>query len=419
MKFTEKQQYAYNLILDGKNVFITGSSGTGKSAIIKNFVKDIKYKKHIKFAITSTTGTSAIIIGGTTIHSYLGIGLGRDDIDVLYDKICSKKYIKKKWTQLHILIIDEISMLQPYLFEKIERLARMIRENDKPFGGIQLILTGDFLQLPAIKCDKFCFESETWKECIYETVYLTQIIRQSDTVFQNCLNNIRIGNLDDETLKVLESRLDKKLDNKDGIIPTKLFSLRDNVDFVNNQELGKLAEDDRQFYSYNMEVNIIKKSKKYLLNNIRKYCNVNQELELCLGAQVMLCKNLDFEKKLVNGSRGIIIGFDRDDLPIVKFINGITQVIDFETWEIEDNDEVVAEIYQVPLKVAFAISIHSCQGSTLDYVEINLGNIFEYGQAYVALSRVKNLEGLSVSNLDPKLIKAHPVAIDFYNKLKY
>ena len=371
-----------------------------------------------KIAITSMTGTSAIILGGVTLHSYLGIGTGKGSLGSLTNKIMKNKYILNRWRNLDILIIDEVSMLSSELFKKLEKIARVTCCTDSVFGGIQLILSGDFCQLPCIDSEKFCFECETWTQCINNVIYLDEIIRQNDPIFQYCLNNIRLGHTPEDVRKILEERKQLTLNNQHGIIPTYLLSHNESVDNINNEELSKFDE-KCEFYEYDMETEVYSSKKKDidLIKKVKKHCTAPIRLQLCIGAQVMLLHNLDLVNKLANGSRGIIIRFE-DDLPVVRFLNGIERIIDHHTWEIEENDVKIMRIIQVPLKVAFAISIHKSQGSTIDYAKINLLNIFEYGQAYVALSRVKNLEGLSIIDINWDLIRAHPYAVEYYNKLK-
>lgn len=413
-KLNNKQNIAFSYMVQGKNIFLTGPGGTGKSAIIKLFKKLYNSSKII--AMTSTTGTSALLLNGTTLHSYLGIGTGDDTVEKLVDKINKWKWLRNRWCNLQCLIIDEISMLDPILFDKLENIARIIRKNSLVFGGIQLILSGDFLQLPCVGTDKFCFQAQSWELCIEHTIYLTDIIRQGDSVFQNCLNNVRLGNITPEVYDILESCRGKVLNNSFGIIPTKLYSTNYDVDRVNNIELDKLSQDGRQFYEYTMDIKLQGNNRLNVAEKYKKYCNASENLQLCEGAQVILLKNLDLSNGLVNGSRGIVLSFI-DDFPKVKFLNGMEIVITPELWEIKENDKVVMYIEQIPLKVAYALSIHRGQGCTLDYVQVDLSNIFEYGQGYVALSRVKNLSGLSIIDIIYEKIKAHPIAVEYYKNI--
>jgi ATP-dependent DNA helicase PIF1 len=417
IKLTKKQNEAYSLMEKGTSVFITGPGGVGKTSLIKTFVQVYKESKII--GVTSTTGISALLFGGTTLHSFLGIGLGTGTIDSISKKIFSRSYLGKRWRELEILIIDEISMLSPVLFDKLEAVARIVRHNELPFGGIQLILSGDFLQLPCINSNEFCFEASTWKSCIQNTVYLTEIMRQKDLIFQNCLNNIRLGFLPKETRKILSSRVGVQLKNNHGILPTKLYSTNRDVDYINNQELDKLEKLDLDFYEYNLETHFYQgesKNRKYIKEKYKKYCTAKETLHLCVGAQVMLLHNLDNSSGLVNGSRGVVTKFV-DDIPVVKFLNGKEVIIDYHTWECEEADRKIMKIIQIPLKLAYAISQHKSQGSTLDYAEIDLSNCFEYGQGYVAISRIKNIDNLSIIDIDFNKIVAHPTALEYYKTL--
>lgn len=415
MKLLEKQQRAFDLMKSGKNIFLTGPAGTGKTSVIKKFVGDFRWER--KIAITSTTGISALLIGGTTLHSYTGIGLGKGSVDSMVSKILSRGYLKKRWNEMEVLIIDEISMLSPELLDKLDQIAKAVRHTLRPFGNIQLVLSGDFLQLPCIDSpDKFCNEARCWEKCIDEVVYLTEIIRQNDSTFQNCLNSIRIGKVPDDVATILKKRVGVKLDNEYGIKPTKLFPLNRAVDNLNHQELGELTTD---LYEYDLEISILKptKNKADMIDKAKKYCIAPEKLQLCVGAQVMLLWNLDLENQLANGSRGIVIDFI-EDTPIVKFLNGVERIIDYHIWEIEENGVKTMKLIQIPLKLAWAVSIHKSQGSSLDLAEMDLSNVFEYGQAYVALSRVKKLEGLSITGLDIDKIKAHPKAVEFYEEIE-
>lgn len=414
VKLNDKQNKAYSLMTQGKSIFLTGKAGSGKTKCLQMFIETYKHSKNM--GITSTTGISALLFGGTTLHSYLGIGLGTQSVDTLLEKIFKFGWLLKRWKSLEILIIDEVSMLSPELFDKLEELSRLVRHDERPFGGVQLILSGDFCQLPVVKSDKFCFESKKWNKCIQDTIYLTDIIRQTDPEFQECLNNVRLGLTPKKTRILLKSRLNAKLVNEHGIKPTKLYSTNSSVEHINNKELDILAESDPDFYEYVMEIDVSSKVKPYVIEKNVKNCSALDKLQLCVGVQVMLIMNMDIDNGLVNGSRGVVTRFV-DDIPIVKFLNGEERTIDYYTWEIEENNRKVMSITQIPLKIAYALTIHRSQGCSLDYAEVDLSNCFEYGQAYVALSRVRNIKGISILGLDFDKISAHPKAIEFYRDL--
>jgi ATP-dependent DNA helicase PIF1 len=430
---TEQQQNLYKALEMGKSVFVSGLAGSGKTTIINLFVQNMKDNKHI--AVTSTTGTSAVLLGGTTLHSYLGIGLGQGTVDELIDQIVSKKPIHSRWERLNILIIDEVSMLTPQLFDKLEEIARIIRHNRHPFGGIQLILSGDFLQLPCVNTDMFCFETDTWNKCIDEIFYMFQVFRQTDPVFQNCLANVRLGNITKSVKKVLNSRVGVELHNEWDIKPTRLFPTNVNVDNWNEKELNLLADEGREFRRYVSETRN-NTTNQFILEKFMKSCPAVHNLQLCIGAQVMLLINLDLDKGLANGSRGIIEDFCYREngnylYPVVRFLNGELRMIDHHTWQQKEivgvrniNGErivkynILCEVIQIPLRVAYAMTIHKCQGASVDCAEIDLSDIFEFGQGYVALSRVRTLEGLSIISINYHKIKAHPKALKFYEDLE-
>lgn len=413
MILNKEQSYAYQSILKGNNLFITGGGGVGKTALLNYFIKKHKNKY---IGVTSTTGTSAILINGTTLHSFLGLGTGKQNIDVIQSNINNNKYLKKRWINLRLLIIDEISMLSAEFFDKIELLARLIRNSEKPFGGIQLILSGDFCQLSPIDTKSFCFEANSWNLVIDKIIYLHKIIRQENMEFQKCLSNIRLGITDDFTKDIINSRINVSLKNSYGITPTKLFSKNINVDNTNKNELNKLTQTNKKYeYKMNSIFNNNLIAEKY-----KKNLSAVENLELCLGCQVMLIFNLDISNKLINGSRGIVTDFVYQNgsfIPLVKFLNGIEIPIDYHIWKIEEEDKLLGTITQIPLKLAYAFSIHKSQGSSLDYAILDLSQLFDYGMAYVALSRVRNLNGLTITSINWNKVNANPKAISFYNSI--
>lgn len=411
------QKKAYKLMEDGKNVFITGGGGVGKSYLLKRFAR--QYRR-IKFVgMTSMTAISALLIKGRTLHSFLGIGLGKNPIDFLYTKIMKKKQYRKVWQNLDVLIIDEISMMSVTLFEKLEGLARRIRQNNQPFGGIQLIFSGDFCQLPAINEQRFCFESSIWDECVTNTVYLTEIIRQKNKVFQSVLQSLRMGQITEEVKTVLGKCINRKLESKHSVKPTRIYSLNRNVNHINLKKLNKLKnkQENPNAKEYTLIYKIHKKKDEYKGFKFLKNLPVNETLVLLENAQVMLVHNLSLKDGLVNGSRGVVTGFS-SGYPVVKFLNGVERVIEPHTWELEEEDVQLGFASQIPLRLAYASTIHKLQGSTIDYAVLYLDSIFEYGMGYVALSRVRTLDGLSIRSMDLSKFKAHPKAVEYYTKLE-
>lgn len=385
-KLTKLQQKAFDYMVKGNNIFLTGQAGTGKSLIIHTFKALYGNQKNI--AITSTTGVSAIVIGGTTLHSYLGIGLGTGSVDDLATKIMKSAKARQRWLSLDVLVIDEISMLSAELFDKLEQVARIVRRKnlprmlkeeipEQPFGGIQLVLSGDFLQLPVVGDEnRFCFEADSWNKCIEHTIELTENMRQSDSEFQSILTDLRYGKLTKNAKKLLQSRIGVELKNDLGIKPTRIYTTNAVVDMMNEKELDKLAQDN-DFYQYDMEIYFYEfvQDREQAIEKYRKNSLAPERLQLCKGAQVMLLYNLDVQSGLANGSRGMVIDF-LEGLPIVRFLNGVERPIDFYCWEVEEGKKKVVRITQMPLKLAWAVTSHKCvTGDTIIYTENGMQRI--------------------------------------------
>ena len=419
----EKQQDAFNAMIKGENIFITGPGGSGKSHVINLFVN--YYKNNIeneenKLFVTSSTGLSSLLINGITINQYSGIGTAEKDVEYYVKSISKKKVVRERWKNTNVLIIDEISMINSNFFEKLDIIAQKIRKNNKPFGDIQIICSGDFLQLPPVKSNEFCFESFTWDITISKIFYFDKIIRQNNSDFQSILNKIRVGIIDSEVKKVLESCRDRKLENKDGIIPTLLFSKKDIVKEYNDKSLNELIKKGNKKMIYDSEYIFSSKINDLVKDDyiklINSQYNIEDKIILTQYSQVMLNIN-NIDEGLANGSRGIIIDFSENNNPIVQFLNGKILEIKRKDYKLEDNKDSIIK-KQIPLIHAWAITIHKAQGMSLEYIQTDIGkSIFEYGQAYVVLSRIRSLEGLSLIDIDYSKIKANPKVIKFYESL--
>jgi len=429
MPLNEEQEAALQQIKDGHNIFLTGPAGAGKSFLIRTVVEWARsIKKQI--ALTALTGCAALLLGNgaKTLHSWAGIGLARETAQVLITFILKNAKAKRKWKIVDILVVDEISMMTPELFEKLDTIGKAIRANTKPFGGIQLVLCGDFFQLPPVVrgisgevLGRFAFESPRWPDTQLRPVVLKRIERQTDVDFQMLLNECRIGRPSEASIELLKSR--QGLDWKARIIkPTLLFSRNADVDTINEKNVLALNKPLIPFIAKTVlrpiageEVPTGEMLERFVgrLDNDSNYA---PSLTLCLGCQVMLLVNKDVDSGLVNGSRGVIVGFKPNNTPIVQFLYGEPIEIGLHDWESNDSPTLFRQ--QIPLRVAYALTIHKSQGATLDCALIDIGSsTFECGQAYVALSRVRNMESLYVWNLDPRRIRAHSSVVRFYETL--
>ena len=414
-KLNEEQEAVMNEIDKKHNVFITGPGGTGKSFLIKHIKRYLEEKSKV-VAVTSLTGMVSLLIGegARTIHSWSGIGIGNRSVDDYFNFIRVKnKKAREAWRRTDVLIIDEISMMSDELFEKLDMLGKLLRwENSKPFGGIQILCFGDFYQLPPINT-KFVFESPLWNQTLDSVVSLDTIYRQKDPSFQKMLNEVRSGEVSDETDELLKSRLNLDYSSEE-IQPTKIFSRRDMVDKINSEGLNKI-EGESRLYKIVTKGKVHNDSIKKALERMDDSAQYEKELVLKVGAQVMLIANVNQELGLVNGRLGIVT--DMNALWVtVRFKCGYETKIDTHEWKLEDNENISR--CQIPLILAYAITIHKCQGSTLDSAFIDIGSsIFEYGQAYVALSRVKSIDSLYLNSYSRKVIRAHPKVIEYYESL--
>ena len=404
-----EQKSAFEEVKRNHNIFITGSAGTGKSFTLEHIIKWARdEKKHI--AVTASTGSSSYLIRGRTIHSYLGIGLAKKSASELAEYVKYKKpFIVKKVKSLDILILDEVSMINSELLDKIDKFLSIIRGSSKSFGGVQVILCGDFCQLPPIE-GKYSFNAECWSIAKIKTISLTKQMRQNnDETFKLMLEELRWGICSDSNYKKLRSLKNTKVSH--GIIPTILYSMNIDVDKINSDKFKSLIENGAKTLIYKTKLSSSNTSTKFWVDSYK----IPETLELCVGAQVMLTWNISQDNGLINGSRGIVTELTTLG-PRVKFVDGNELIIESFKLKSEECEDIWVSF--MPIKLAWATTIHKSQGMTLDAVVIDLGkSIFEYGQAYTALSRVRNLDSVVVLDISKKSFKTHKDVLEFYGKI--
>ena len=408
------QDIALKILKTGQNVFLTGSAGTGKTHILNDFILYLKSRKIIP-TIVAPTGIAASHLNGQTIHSFFSLGI-RDSIDENFiSNLLDKKYLQTRFKKLKVLIIDEISMVSPNIFNSIDKILRAFKQSDEPFAGIQVILSGDFFQLPPISRNtdgkRFAWQSPAWKDLDLQTCYLEKKFRQDDNQLIFILDEIRSGQVSQRSHDILNARLQKDLDI--DFTPTKLYTHNMDVDRINNDELRSI-NNESQLFKYTSE------GAKSNIEKLFKSALVQEELTLKKDAVVMFIKN-NPEKNYINGTTGVVIDFSKDEtkLPIVKLSNGYIVKVEYEDWTIEsDTGKIQAKISQIPLKLAWAITIHKSQGMTLDAAQIDLSKTFEVGQGYVALSRIKNIEGLKLMGFNDNALSVDPLILSIDPRIK-
>lgn len=494
LNLTKEQETVLELVVrKNLNVFYTGCAGTGKSVILKSLIERLSslYGKDA-IGITASTGLAAATIGGTTLHKWSGIGIGNGTAEQLVKRIQKQYGLLAVWKNTKVLIVDEISMIDGKLLDKLEHIARRLRKNEKPFGGIQLVLTGDFFQLPPVQkrgenqqdtITVFCFESQMWKRCVQRTILLTKIFRQQDDELITMLNAIRFGAVTPDLVKTVKE-LGRAVEYTDGIAPTELYATRREVEASNARQLASLPGKAHQFHS-------IDTAPKEYLTLLDSSVMVDKVVTLKVDAQVMMLKNKP-ESELFNGSLGKVLFFTTERLErtmkdfykvidddVVLDMRIVSQAIanpsiwdsrefqqDFHSrplsrasnlqtlvsnaiklsskepvypyirWSLNNDrfyhelmlperfpvdlpgDKTGIERTQLPIMLCWALSIHKAQGQTIQRLKVDLRNIFEAGQVYVALSRAVSRDKLQVLNFNPKRIRANQKVKEFYQHLE-
>lgn len=462
------QAAAFDLVISGQSVFITGSGGVGKTELIKRI-----YAWHdrcgLKIQVTATTGIAAVNVEGRTVHSFVRMTPDDDQLPIEDVITRLKRETSKAWradiTNLKTLVIDEVSMMQPQFFDRLDTFFRVMRSTGSkddtllkvPFGGVQVILVGDFFQLPPVSKERlsdakrFIFETKTFWDTVKHVVELTEVFRQTDAVFVGLLQRMRLAKLTPEDVKILQDRVNADVSHV-GVEPTMLYAKNADVDRINAERLSQIQKPKAAFVhrkgTFDIGSTVPDASvKTQVLDKFIKDQNIATTMELKEGAQVMLTFNLDVETGLANGSRGVIIGFKKPDscdsekafevrkpeepllyadeaMPVVRFLTGFTPegtpvtrtiMVPYTRWGRKDiAKRVEAFVWQVPLKLGWATTIHKSQGLSLTCVKAALDqSVFEEGQAYVAVSRARSLQGLTLTEFKPEVIRANTRVVDF------
>jgi len=450
-----EQQYAFHRFKCGDNLFITGAGGTGKSKLIQYIVDDAN-RNGKSVQVCALTGCAAVILkcNARTIHSWSGIRLAKGPKQPIIDSVLMNKRGLITWRTTQILIIDEVSMMSKKIFELLLDLGKQTRRNNLIFGGIQVIFTGDFFQLPPVgtihdtDTDAFCFESPMWSQLfpINNCIELTTIFRQTDPIYKHILLQVRKGIVDEHCKTRLQECVGKPIDMQKtmGVVPTKLYPTRVKTDFVNTSMFSKLPGPE-YIYKFTQSSNnvifhndcgggatkpiptekLVLGSKltaseiEHETQNLIQNTNCIQILRIKKNAIVMCTSNIDMDNGICNGSQGIVIDVKKNALnveePVVRFTNGQIRVIHPVIHQSEEYPTI--SVSQYPICLAWAMTIHKIQGASLAYAEIDIGNtVFEYGQSYVALSRVESLDGLHLSGFNAQKIRANPIVTEFYEQ---
>ena len=405
------QVEALTILKAGHNVFLTGSAGSGKTFLLNEFIEYLKAEK-IPVGVTASTGIAATHINGRTIHSWCGFGL-EETMNHQVKTSIARSDLRQRVKKAQVLIIDEISMLSASRLDLVDNICRVIKKDDHPFGGMQVVLSGDFFQLPPVargeEDSRFALEADVWSRMNLKICYLEEQHRHADQKFLELLNALRRRENLVAVKKILATRLNKEVDS--NIKPTKLYTHNVNVDSYNKSELKQI----------NGEARVYDMHTTGLLNLVEKLkagCLAPENLELKVGAVVMFVKN-NFKEFYANGTLGKIIGFDGDSgFPLVETVSGDIIEAKREVWPIEDSSGVVASISQIPLRLAWAITVHKSQGLSLDCAEIDLSRTFEYGMGYVALSRVRSLSGLKLLGFNDMALEVNEKIITFDEELQ-
>lgn len=424
------QTESLDVLKTGSNVFLTGSAGSGKTYVLNRFIEYLKLQRKT-VGITASTGVAATHINGITINAWAGIGIKSDISDTAIAELKQRKYLRDRFTKTNVLIIDEVSMLSAQTLEAVDKVLQSFRDTDEPFGGIQVVLCGDFFQLPPIVegggersevrnmqniqirtshiNPSYIYHSKVWKELDIKVCYLEKPYRQVDDRFLQILDQIRKNNITKDIWDSLKDRFFQSFTN--GVSPTRLYTHNHQANAINLQELAKLKDPEHVFYMNS-------RGNETLAGVMKKNCLAPERLVIKKKALVMFVKNNN-EEGYANGTMGRVIDFtEKEGYPIVRIFNKKEIIVKPVEWRIDEDGETKATIKQIPLRLAWAITIHKSQGMSLDAAEIDLGKSFVTGMGYVALSRVRSLEGIRLRSLNRTALTVSEEVIKVDRKLK-
>jgi len=406
-----RQDQALHIMTEGRSVFLTGPAGSGKTFVLNQLIRELKSQGK-EVAITASTGIAATHIGGMTIHSWSGLGI-RDSL-TSQDKVwlADNARLLKRYNMTDVLIIDEVSMLHGARLDMINEVCKLLRRSERPFGGMQVILTGDLFQLPPINRgggpDDFVHQSAAWQELNPAICYLTSQYRQSSGELLNLLEALRNNNFDEFHAETIQERVETQPDP--DMVLTRLFTHNVNVDVINDQKLAAL-DSETKFYE------MATTGRKQYIEQLQKSVLTPEILELKIGAEVMFVAN-NFAAGYANGSRGRVVDF-QDGIPVVKLQTGRKHIkVEKHVWRYEEDGKERATVAQLPLRLAWAITIHKSQGMSLDAALIDLSKAFTYGMGYVALSRVRSIDGLFISGINNMALRLHPEIFLFDKRMR-
>lgn len=399
------QETALDILKMGYNVFLTGPAGSGKTFVLNQYIRYLRAQK-VEVAVTASTGIAATHMNGVTIHSWSGLGIKGSLTEREAAEIAENGDLVARYRKTKVLIIDEVSMLDAGRLDAVDKLCRAMKDPFLPFGGMQVVLCGDFFQLPPVSkgrtAVRFAFESAAWQTMGLRICYLEEQHRHEDDQLKSLLKAIRSNEVTEDVYAILEERVQASVTGSDSVAQAaKLFTHNVDVDVLNDRELRGI---DGPAYAYTMKL----RGKRALTEMLQKNCLAPERLVLKVGAQVMFVKN-NFDGGYVNGTLGRVVSFDEETkMPLIETFAGRMVSVTSTEWQLADGDDVTAAIEQLPLRLAWAVTVHKSQGMSLDAAEIDLRKSFEYGMGYVALSRVRRLSGLFIRGINARALEVHP-----------